>query len=65
MENPVSPILLEQLKKHFPDFHKAYEPDGMSPADFNDFGSTRRTLTQFLKGYDDMVAIIRGFMVDG
>jgi transaldolase len=65
MDIPVEPKLLGQLEKHFPDFLRAFEPDGMKPDEFDGYGATRRTLTQFLKGYSDMVSIIRGFMVDG
>ncbi|MBN1973829.1 MAG: hypothetical protein JW787_09345 [Sedimentisphaerales bacterium] len=32
-----------------PDFVRAYEPDGMEPKDFISFGSTQRTLTQFVE----------------
>ncbi|MDR3122010.1 MAG: transaldolase family protein [Clostridiales bacterium] len=63
MDTPVDPKLVAQLKKHFPDFVRAYEPDGLRIDEFDGFGATRRTLAQFLKGYDDMVAIIRGFIV--
>jgi len=65
MDNPVDPKLIAQLEKHFPDFVRAYEPDGMKPAEFDKFGATRRTLMQFLNGYDTMVGIIRGYMVNG
>jgi transaldolase len=64
MDNPVDPKLLGQLEKHYEDFRRAYEPDGMKPEEFDSFGATRRTLMQFLKGYDDMVAIVRGYMVN-
>lgn len=64
MDDPVDPKLLSQLEKHFVDFRRAYEPDGMKPEEFDSFGATRRTLMQFLKGYDDMVGIVRDFMVD-
>lgn len=65
MGNPVDPKLLAQLRKHYPDFNRAYEPDGMKPEEFAFFGSTRATLMQFLNGYDKAVSIIRGFMVNG
>jgi len=64
MDDEVDPKLLGQLKKHFKDFNRAYEPDGMKPEEFDGFGSTRKTLEQFLKGYGDMVAIVRGFMLE-
>ncbi len=62
---PVDPKVLNQLTKHFPDFRRAYEPDGMTAEEFDGFGATRRTLMQFLKGYDSMVDVIRGYMING
>jgi hypothetical protein len=35
----------------------------MKPEEFDNFGSTRRTLLTFLKSYDDLVAVVRGIMV--
>jgi transaldolase len=64
MDTPVSPKLLAQLRKHFPDFIKAYEPDGLRQEDFDSYGATRATLTQFLNGYDEMVAVVRKIMVN-
>ena len=32
-----------------PEFVRAYEPDGMKPADFVSFGATQRTLCQFVE----------------
>ncbi len=65
MENPVDPRFIAQLQKHFTDWSRAYEPDGMKPEEFDHFGATRATLMQFLNGYDKMVGIIRKFMVNG
>ena len=65
MDNPVDPALLAQLQRHFPDFNRAYNADGMKPAEFGSFGATRRTLMQFLNGYDGMISIIREFMING
>ena len=64
IDMPVDPYLIEQLQKKFPDFIRAYEPDGMAPEEFEHYGASRRTLMQFLKGYDDMVAMIREVMVN-
>jgi len=63
MDTPVEPKLLAQLQKHFPDFNRAYEPDGMTPEEFDGYGATKRTLAQFFSGYDKMVSIVRGVMV--
>ena len=63
MDTPVDPRLTAQLQKHFPDFNRAYEPDGMKPEEFESYGATVRTLTQFLGGYDKMISLVRSVMV--
>lgn len=65
MDDPVDPGLIAQLEHHFPDFVRAYQPDGLSAGEFDSFGATRRTLAGFLQGYDAMVAVVRGVMVNG
>ena len=64
INDEVDPSYIRQLRKHFKDFVRAYEPDGLKPEEFDSFGPTCRTLTQFLKGYDDMVSMIRGLMIE-
>lgn len=64
MDEPVNPALMAQLDK-FTDFRRAYEPDGMAEVEFDMFGATRKTLMQFLGGYDKMVAVVRNIMVNG
>jgi transaldolase len=44
--NAVAPQVVERLR-HMPEFLRAYEPDGMAPAEFMGFGATQRTLGQF------------------
>jgi transaldolase len=63
MDVPVDPKIVEALLKYFPDFRKAYEPDGMKPEEFVEFLPTKRTLSQFLGGYASLVETIRGFMI--
>ena len=46
IECPVPSAVIDRLSR-MPEFVKAYEPDGMSPADFVTYGPTQRTLTQF------------------
>jgi transaldolase len=65
MDTPVDPAILAQLEKHFADFRRAMAPDGMAPAEFDGFGATRHTLMQFLRGYEDMLGIVREAMVNG
>ena len=46
IHQPVPPEVVERLSQ-LPEFERAYEPDGMAPADFIGFGATQRTLSQF------------------
>lgn len=62
MDVPVEPRILEGLLR-FTDFRRAYEEGGLSPADFDTFGPTRRTLRQFLAATADLAALVRDQMV--
>jgi transaldolase len=59
---PIKEEYMNQLRT-IPDFIKAYEEDGMTVAEFERFGAFRRTLTGFLAGYDDLIKLIRGYMI--
>jgi transaldolase len=63
IDDPVDPEIIAELEKKFPDFRRAYDEKGMKPEEFDNFGSTRRTLLAFLKSYDDLVAVVRGIMI--
>lgn len=63
IDKPVNPDFVEQLKANFPDFIKAYEPDGMTVEEFDSYGAVVATLRQFSKGYDELIAIIRDCMI--
>lgn len=56
---PVDPGLIADLLKRIPDFRRAYEPDGMTPAEFESFGPSARTLRAFIKSYHDLQGAIR------
>ena len=60
IDDPVAPAYIEELRK-IPDFVKGY--DGMDIADFDTYGPVNKTLDQFAGGYDDLVKIIRKFMI--
>lgn len=62
MDKPVDPAILAELKK-FPDFVKAYEPDGLKPEEFEHYGATARTLRGFIEGYHYLLGVIRDFML--
>ncbi|MDR1586034.1 MAG: transaldolase [Treponema sp.] len=63
IDDPVDPEIIAGLEKNFPDFHRAYDEKGMKPEEFDNFGSTRRTLLAFLKSYDELVSVVRGIMI--
>jgi transaldolase len=55
MEDPVDPAILDELQSHFPDFVRAYEPDGLAPAEFDTFGPSARTLRAFIGSYHELL----------
>jgi transaldolase len=63
MENPVEPHIISELLSKFDEFRKAYNVDGMSIENFDTYGATVRTLRSFLKGYEDLLAVIRDVML--
>jgi len=48
IDKEISADVIERLSQ-IPDFVRAYEPDGMQPADFITYGVTQRTLSQFIE----------------
>ncbi len=62
-EHPVAPEIIDELLEKFKDFRRAYEDNGMTVEEFDDFGPTRRTLRQFIGGYQDLASVIRNFMM--
>jgi transaldolase len=63
MDRPVDGRILEELERKFEDFRRSYSEKGMTPEEFDGFGATRRTLRQFSKAVDDLVALIRDQMI--
>lgn len=59
MEVPVEPWIIDELDQRIPDFRRAYEPDGLSVAEFDGYGATVRTLRGFIKSYHDLMGAIR------
>ncbi len=59
INDPVAPRIVETLLSKFPDFARAYNENGLTPAEFDSFGSTRRTLRQFIAAVAEMNAIVR------
>ena len=56
---PVDPAVVAELLAHLPDFRRAYEPDGLSVAEFDTYGATVRTLRGFIGAYHELIAAVR------
>jgi len=63
MDDPVPEEVVDELTRLLPDFRRAYEPDGLSVAEFDTFGPTVRTLRSFIASYHDLCAAVRDFML--
>jgi transaldolase len=63
IDEPVRARVVEELEKKFPDFHRAYTESGLSIAEFNSFGPTRRTLRQFIGACHDLEGLVRDFLI--
>jgi transaldolase len=63
IEQEVPSQIVEGLTKYFADFRRAYTEDGLSIAEFDSFGPTRRTLRQFIAACSDLNAIVRDVLL--
>jgi transaldolase len=59
IDDPVDPEIVDTLYRHFPDFRRAYDEDGMTVAEFDTYGATVRTLRGFIASIYDLTALIR------
>lgn len=55
---PVAAELVRELL-NVPDFRRAYEPDGMTPAEFSSFGAFVKTQGQFIQNYQTLSDFIQ------
>jgi transaldolase len=63
IHEPVAPRIVDTLLSKFPDFARAYSEDGLTPAEFDTFGSTRRTLRQFISACAELNSIVRDIIL--
>ncbi|NMC04313.1 MAG: transaldolase [Candidatus Lokiarchaeota archaeon] len=61
--NPVDQRILDELTRKFADFRRAYEPDGLKIEEFDSFAPTVRTLRGFIKGYEELLGMVRDRML--
>jgi transaldolase len=55
IDDPVDQRFVDDLQAHFPDFVRAYEPDGLSIDEFDTFPPTVRTLRAFIASYHELL----------
>lgn len=55
MDDPVPAAFVDELRARFPDFVRAYEPDGLAVEEFDAFGATARTLRSFIGSYHELL----------
>lgn len=63
IDRPVDPAIVDELQARFPDFVRAYEPDGFIPAEFDTFGPTARTLRAFIASYHGLLGAVRDILL--
>src|SRR6202140_1722185 len=55
--------VVDVLLRKFPDFCRAYNEDGLTPAEFDSFGPTLRTLRQFIAACHDLDGLVRDLLL--
>jgi transaldolase len=63
IDDPVDPLVVEQLLAHFPDFRRAYSEGGLSVEEFDSFAPTVRTLRQFIAACTELDGLVRDVML--
>jgi len=63
IDHPVQSPIVEELSRKFPDFRRAYTEEGLSIAEFDSFGPTRRTLRQFITACHDLDSLVRDILI--
>jgi transaldolase len=63
IDEPVKEEIESELTKKFADFRRANTEDGLSIADFDSFGPTRRTLRQFITACHDLDSLVRDVLI--
>jgi transaldolase len=63
MDDPVDPAIVAELAARFPDFVRAYEPDGLRRDEFDAFPPTARTLRAFIGSYHELLHQVTDAMI--
>jgi transaldolase len=63
IQDPVDPVIVDELYRKFGEFRRAYDEDGLSIAEFDRYGATVRTLRSFIEAYRELTAVVRDTML--
>ena len=63
MADVVDPAIVSELASHYPDFVRAYEPDGLRRDEFDSFPPTARTLRAFVASYHELLHQVTDAMI--
>lgn len=63
IDTPVDAKIVDTLLSKFPDFERAYTENGLTHEEFDSFGSTRRTLRQFISACAEMNEMVRDIIL--
>jgi transaldolase len=63
IDDPVDPAIIAELSARFPDFVRAYEPDGLTRDEFDAFPPTARTLRAFIGSYHELLHAVTDAMI--
>jgi transaldolase len=58
MDDPVDTKIIDQLLGNFPDFRRAYEPDGLGIDEFDSFPPTVLMLRDFIASYHELLSLV-------
>jgi transaldolase len=58
IDEPVAERFLDELRAGFPDFVRAWEPDGLSVTEFDAFPPSVRTLRTFIGSYHELLHLV-------
>jgi transaldolase len=63
MDVSVDKKIVDELLARIPEFSKAFYEDGMSIAEFDTFGATRKTMRQFLSANAELDSLVRDIIM--
>lgn len=63
IDDPVDPMIVQELLAKFTDFGRAYHENGLRISEFDSYGPTARTLRQFLEASHELASRVRDIVL--